>query len=86
MKLHVLFFAVTAGILVAACFAWTTVATLIGVPGFAPFAKLLQEGYGFYGYSISWVGASIGAIWGFVEGFVWFGLFSLIYNKLLERR
>lgn len=79
-------FASTAGILGALCMAWTTIASLIGVPGFLPFAKILEEGYGFYGYSISVSGVFVGALWGFVEGFVWFGLFSLLYNKFVERR
>lgn len=84
MKFNTLKLAISGGIIVAFCFAWTTIAALIGVPGFAPFAQLLEAGYKFYGYSVSWPGVVMGAIWGFVEGFIWIGGFGLIYNKLLK--
>jgi hypothetical protein len=57
-----------------------------GVPGFRPFTDLLAQFYGFYGYSVSVLGVVVGAFWGFVEGFVHFGIFSLLYNTLLGRR
>ncbi len=86
MKINTVNFAISAGIIGALTIGWTTVAAIIGVPGFMPFAKLLVEGYGFYGYSISWLGALIGAFWGFFEGFLWLGLLALIYNKLVVKK
>lgn len=86
MKLNIVSFAVAAGIVGAISYGWTTVAALIGVPGFMPFAKFLAQWYGFYGYSISWLGALVGAMWGFVEGFLWLGLLALVYNKLAGKK
>lgn len=84
MKLDTLQFALAGGIITAICMAWMTVASLIGVPGFLPFAKLIEQGYGFYGYSVSWTGVFIGAFYGFVEGFIWLGALAVIYNKLIK--
>jgi hypothetical protein len=84
MKLNALQFALASGILIGAAYALVTIAALIHLPGYIPFAKLLEQGYGFYGYSISWLGVLIGAFWGFVEGLVWLGAFAFIYNKLVK--
>ncbi len=53
MKLNALKLALTEGIVVAICYDWTTIASLNNISGFMPFAKSLESGYGFYGYSIS---------------------------------
>lgn len=82
MKLNSLKFALAGGIVAAAGYALATLAALIGIPGFMPVAKLLEEFYGSYGYSISWLGIIVGAVWGFAEGFVWIGAFGLVYNWL----
>jgi hypothetical protein len=37
----------------------------------------------FYGYSVSALGILTGAFWGFVEGFIHFGIFAWLYNLLL---
>lgn len=84
MKLNTLKFAIAAGILGSVTYFLITLFALIGLPGFLPFAKLLEQGYAFYGYSISVFGLFVGAIYGFLEGFVWLGVFALIYNKLLK--
>ena len=47
-----------------------------------PFAELLTQFYGPYGYSISGAGIVIGALLGFCEGFVHLGIFGLIYRWL----
>ncbi len=86
MKLKAGKFAIAGGVIGALCYGWCTIATLIGVPGFAPFTFLLLDGYGSYGYSISWIGALVGAFWGFVEGFLWLGLLALIYNRLVGKK
>jgi hypothetical protein len=59
-----------------------TMSSLLGIPGFLQFAKILADIYGPWGYSISVVGIFIGAFWWFVEGFVHLGIFGLIYSKL----
>jgi hypothetical protein len=84
-KLDTLSFAFAGAIYGAACVALATVAALIGVPGFRPFTDLLTQFYGFYGYSVSVFGVVVGAFWGFIEGFVHFGIFAWLYNILLGR-
>ena len=70
------------GILFAACvFLMTLLATWIGYGQHC--ALSIQDIYGFLGYSISFVGAILGAIYAFIEGFVFAWLLALIYNKLL---
>lgn len=86
MKIHTKNLALAAGITGGLGFSATTIAALMGFPGFMPFATLLKEGYGFYGYSISWAGALVGFVWGFVEGFMWIGILGLIYNKLSTKK
>jgi hypothetical protein len=51
-------------------------------PGMLPSAELLTQFYGPYGYSTSAFGIVMGAILGFSEGFVHFGIFGLIYRWL----
>jgi hypothetical protein len=81
-KLNTLKFALAGGILIGGCFFISTISALVGVPGFEPFAKILESMYGFYGYSISFVGALVGALWGFMEGFIHLGILAWLYNKL----
>lgn len=83
-KLDTLSFALAGAIYGAACVALATIAALIGVPGFRPFVDLLTQFYGFNGYSV--LGVVVGAFWGFVEGFVHFGIFAWLYNVLLAWR
>jgi Gpi18-like mannosyltransferase len=61
------------------------IAALVAIPGLRPFADLLTQFYGPYGYSVSPLGVVAGAIWGFVEGFFHFGIFALLYNLVLGR-
>jgi hypothetical protein len=78
-------FALAGGIYGAGCVALATICALLGIPGFKPFADLLVQFYGFYGYSVSSIGTVIGAFWDLLEGFVHFGIFALLYNLLLGR-
>ena len=78
----VLRFAVAAGLFLSLHAVIVTAAALAGVPGMRPFAELLTQFYGPYGYSISGAGIVVGAILGFSEGFVHFGIFGLIYRWL----
>jgi hypothetical protein len=81
-KLNTLKFALAGGIWLGLIFMFSTVLSILNVPGFVPFSEFLNQFYGSYGYSISWIGSIIGGILGFAEGFVQFGLISLIYNWL----
>lgn len=83
-KLDVLKFALTGGIYVAFCGALSTIFSLLHVPGFAEFTRILVNFYGFWGYSVSWFGIIVGAFWGFIEGFVHLGIFAWLYNKLTK--
>jgi hypothetical protein len=84
-RLDTLSFAFAGAIYGGACVALATIAALMGIPGFRPFADLLVQFYGFYGYSVSAIGVVAGAFWGFVEGFVHFGIFAWLYNLVLGR-
>lgn len=83
-KLNAFKFALAGGIWLGACYALATAFSILNVPGFTPFAELLNQFYGSYGYSITWLGALVGALWGFAEGFVHIGIFALIYNWLIR--
>ena len=78
----VLKFAVAAGIFLSLHAVIITVSAMAGVPGMRPFAEMLTQFYGYYGYSISVTGVVAGAILGFLEGFFHFGIFGLIYRWL----
>lgn len=84
MKLNTFKFALAAGIWLAVCMVLVTVSALLNIPGFPEFAKSIATVYGPYGYSVSWLGIFMGGIWGFMEGFVHFGIFAWIYNKLVK--
>jgi hypothetical protein len=84
-KLDPLSFALAGAIYGGALMALATIAALIGIPGFKPFADFVTQFYGPYGYSVSPLGTVAGAIWGLVEGFVHFGIFALLYNLMLGR-
>jgi len=84
-RLDTLSFAIAGAIYGAALVALATIAALVGIPGFKPFADLIAQFYAPYGYSVSNVGVVVGALWGLVEGFVHFGIFALLYNFVLGR-
>ncbi|HEX8964888.1 MAG TPA: hypothetical protein VF820_00465 [Patescibacteria group bacterium] len=86
MKLQTGKFALSGGIYFAICAAVLTMLSLMQIPGFLPFTKLLESFYGPYGYSISFIGIFIGAFWGFIEGFIHFGIFAIIYNWVIAKK
>lgn len=85
MRLNVKNFALAGGIYGALCVAAVTIAALLNVPGFPEFTSFLETFYGSWGYSTSFAGIFIGALWGFVEGFIHLGVFASIYNKLTRK-
>ncbi len=82
MKLNASKLGSAAGILWGACLLVITLFSLWS--GYAQdFLYLLSSIYP--GYDISLGGAFIGAIYGFLDGFIGLWLFAKIYNWLLER-
>lgn len=80
-KLNVLKFGIAGGIVTAICISFTT---LLGIFGFfLEYNNLIVSIYGFLGYSLSWLGVILGAVYGFVDGFILTIIFAWIYNKLL---
>lgn len=73
--LHKRALGVAVGVATGLLIALLTLITLLYPPEYHRYLGLLSE-Y-FYGYSISWQGALVGAFWGFVVGFVsgWFAAF-----------
>lgn len=80
-KLNALKFGIAGGIATAICIAFTTILGIFGF--FQEYNNLIVSIYGFLGYSISWPGVLLGAIYGFMDGFVLTAIFAWIYNKLL---
>jgi len=78
----ILRFAVAAGLFLSLHAAIVTISAMAGIPGMRPFAELLAQFYGPYGYSISGMGIIVGAFLGFSEGFVHLGIFGPIYKWL----
>jgi len=80
-KLDAVKFGLAGGIVTAICVFLTTVA---GIYGYCPECTSLITGiYSGFGYSVSWLGAVLGAIYGAIDMFVLTWLFARIYNKLL---
>ncbi|MFW5846550.1 MAG: hypothetical protein ACOCUU_00180 [Nanoarchaeota archaeon] len=78
-------FGLAGGILSGACVLITTLLALGG--SFSGYTNLaipwLEAMYGFAGYSVSWIGSLIGAVYGFVDVFAGLFIFAWIYNKFL---
>lgn len=85
MKLNALKFALAGGIYLALMAVLITIASLLAIPGFPQFTRILTDIYGAYGYSVSAGGLLAGAVLGFVEGFLHLGLLAVLYNLLIER-
>lgn len=82
IKFNALKFALAGGIWLGFIFMSSTILSIFNIPDFVPFCEFLNQFYGPYGYSISWLGVITGGILGFAEGFLQFGLIALIYNWL----
>jgi hypothetical protein len=79
MKINVKAFTLTCGIL------WGLTILLITIILLAmdsPGRIISKLGIFYIGYSLSWAGAFIGLIWGFVDGLVCGAVFAWLYNKL----
>ena len=83
-KLNATKFGLAAGIVTAICVALTTLVGMYGfMGGFALWNALITDIYGALGFSVSWTGVFLGAIYGFIDGFIATWIFVAIYNKLL---
>jgi len=82
MKLNVVKFALAFGIVYAAIFfLWGLAAAIFGWGG--DMLKLMGDFYPGIGPNLG--GALIGAVWGLVVGFVFFGVAAWLYNNLPGR-
>ena len=75
---------IAGGILFGACM---LLMTLFGIlfSGFSTSLGFLVGSYGFlgrFGYDVSWFGLLLGTIYGFIEGFLFFWILGLLYNRL----
>lgn len=81
MKFNSIKLGLAAGI-VSAIF--TSLVTIAGMFGhFQTYNSITMEVYGIFGYSLTWLGVFLGALYSFIDCFVIVWLFALIYNKLL---
>ncbi len=79
MKLNIKAFALTCGIFWAlTVFLMTVFMILRNDP--CSFMDNLSTVY--IGYSVSWSGAVIGTVWGFIDGLIGGAVFAWLYNKL----
>jgi len=83
MKLNVKAFSLTCGILWALTILLITYWIVISGSG-GKTLSLISKFY--FGYSVSWLGGIIGALWGFVDGFISGAVFSWLYNKLVGEK
>ena len=82
MKLNVKALALAAGITCGvAIFLLTFWFLIFGYPGNT--LQLLSKVY--LGYSVTWYGAFIGLIWGFIDGLIFGGFIAWIYNKFVNQ-
>ena len=78
MKLNVKAFALSSGIVWGLVILLTTFFFLImGYQG----KNLVRLSNIYFGYSVTWYGAFIGFIWGFVDAFIVTAFFAWLYNK-----
>jgi hypothetical protein len=79
MKLNIKALGLTCGILWGIAVFLVTVWVTITQSGGSTLG-LLHKFY--FGYSVSWAGAFIGLVWGFIDGLICGLIFAWLYNKL----
>lgn len=82
MKLNTHKFALTGAIFAGGWMALATLAALFHVPGATQFMAWVATYAGYYGYHVTWGGLFIGAVIGFIKGYIGFGLFAWVYNRV----
>ncbi len=83
MKLDALKLAISAGILSAICMFLLPIDAMYMGRGVTAIKTLNPI---FQGYNVSWYGAGMGLVYGFVTCFIYFGVLALIYNGLPEMK
>jgi hypothetical protein len=74
---------IAGGIITGLCIALTTLATAFW--GLFPSSTgIIIDVYGFLGFTPTIVGALLGTVYGFIDGFIAFWVLGVIYNKLLN--
>lgn len=81
MKLDKRAFALSVGLLLGVAILLITVVFLIFDHNGLQLSKLHKV---CLGYSVSWLGAFLGLLWGFIYGVVGGWLFAYLYNKLTK--
>jgi hypothetical protein len=83
-KLSPLNLGLAGGIIFAIMTFLTTIAGIYGVMGGFPlYNALLHDIYGAIGFSVTWTGAILGAVYCFIDGFILIVAITWIYNKLI---
>lgn len=77
--LEVWHFGLAVGIISAICVFLVSVGFILGI--FPILEGLLLDIYGQFGYSVTWAGAILGALYGFIDGIIFGALIAWIYNK-----
>ncbi len=80
-KLNSVKLGLAGGIIFAVCVLATTIVGMY-LGKFPQWIGMLLDIYGFLGYTVNWFGAVLGAVYGFVDGFVFFWLLGVLYNWL----
>lgn len=83
MKLNIKALGLTSGILWGLTVFLTTIWILIVGTG-GQTLGLLHKFY--FGYTVSWGGAFIGLIWGFIDGLICGAIFAWLYNTLSKNK
>ena len=82
MKLNVKALGLASGIVWGlAIFLLTYWFIILGHPG----RILMKLSNVYFGYSVTWYGAFVGLIWGFVDGFIGGALLAWVYNKFAKQ-
>lgn len=85
MKLSVKALALTGGIMWGAClFLWTLIVALTPIEMGRSWLQLMVGTYPYY--AITPIGALVGLIVGFVDGFCAFAIFGLLYNLFVGKK
>ncbi len=84
-QLHAVKLGVAGGVVSALCVALTVVSGIYGLfGGFPMWNALIVDMYGTLGFSVSWVGVFLGAIYSFIDGFIMTWLAAVFYNWMLQ--
>jgi hypothetical protein len=84
LKFHPVKFGLACGIVSAIFVFITTIAGIYSwLGGFPLWNALILDIYGSLGFDISWLGALLGALFAFIDGFILAIIFAWIYNKIL---